>query len=344
MQYNINFLKAIAIIAVVVLHASAAVLINIDITSYLSSWTVANVFDSITRWCVPLFVIISGYLLLDPLKLDEDYSVFYKKRLNKIVLPLIFWSLFFLILSLIRAYIKNGEVDFYKFIIEPILYGEPFYHMWFLFMILGLYLITPFLRIMILKITREKLFVFMIVSYIISMIFFNYMRYYNVNIYFIFEWINYLPYFLTGYFLREASKRYLKLTLIVFILAIVFTVLITQYLSINYEISKQYGMYFYGYLTPNIMLMSVSLSYVLFYYIQNNKIRYYRWVEYLGRESLGVYLIHPLFILGFKLTFGIPSSVMTTFLFIVLVSISSILLSIIVLNVFRQISVLKNII
>lgn len=344
MQYNINFLKAIAIIAVVVLHASATVLINIDITLHLPSWTVANVFDSITRWCVPLFVIISGYLLLDPVKLDEDCKTFYKKRLNKIVIPLIFWSLFFLILSLVRLHIKNSELDIYKDVFDPILYGKPFYHMWFLFMILGLYLITPFLRIMILKITRDKLFVFMIVSYIISMIFFNCMRYYNINIYFIFEWINYLPYFLTGYFLREASKRYLKLTLIVFILAIVFTILITQYLSINYEISKQYGMYFYGYLTPNIVLMSVSLTYVLFYYIQNNKIKFYRWVEYLGRESLGIYLIHPLFILGFNLTFGIPSSVVTTFLFIVLVSISSILLSIIVLNILRKISILQNII
>src|SRR3989304_5868153 len=76
-----------AIFAVVLLHVAYGVVIENDIgTNY---WWFANIFDSSARWCVPVFVMISGALLLDSSK-NEDSLTFYKKRLSRILLPVLF--------------------------------------------------------------------------------------------------------------------------------------------------------------------------------------------------------------------------------------------------------------
>ena len=87
--------KVLAIFAVVILHVASQVLENTSIFGTYN-WWMGNLFDAGTRWSVPVFVMVSGYLLLDPSK-QEDFRTFYKKRANKILIPTIFWSIFYLI-------------------------------------------------------------------------------------------------------------------------------------------------------------------------------------------------------------------------------------------------------
>ena len=69
--------RIVAIFAVVLLHAAAGIVNGTVIGS--EYWWFGNICDSSVRWCVPVLVMISGALLLDPNK-DEDTLTLYKKR------------------------------------------------------------------------------------------------------------------------------------------------------------------------------------------------------------------------------------------------------------------------
>ena len=103
-------------------------------------WWYANIFDSISRWTVTMFIMISGILLLN--KEMHSYKKFIKKRVLKIVIPLIVWSSFYYIY-------KNGfSLDYtsVKNIIKALFEGNIYYHLWFMYTILGIYLVIPILK------------------------------------------------------------------------------------------------------------------------------------------------------------------------------------------------------
>lgn len=96
----INNAKIVAMFAVVIVHVAATFVLNSPIGS--SNWWVGNLYESAARWSVPVFVMLSGALLLHPNK-QESLSVFYKKRLSRILVPLIFWSLFYLLWASLKG-------------------------------------------------------------------------------------------------------------------------------------------------------------------------------------------------------------------------------------------------
>lgn len=95
---------------------------------------------------VPLFVMISGALLLPK---EESIHFFYQKRLNKIVLPWVFWSLIYLLFKLLTGSIQSSTITdlFRNFCI---IFLSDF---WFMPMITGIYIVTPYLRV----VTRSRL-------------------------------------------------------------------------------------------------------------------------------------------------------------------------------------------
>ena len=133
---NLDFLRVFAAFAVVCLHVSVVVVeTNPDIHSHV--WWVGNIADAFSRWCVPIFVMVSGALLLSRSS-DLQPLEFYRRRMGRLFAPLMFWSLFYLLLS---SY-ENGGFD-PNLVANSILQGQPYYHLWYLYMVVGLYLVTP---------------------------------------------------------------------------------------------------------------------------------------------------------------------------------------------------------
>lgn len=132
-EINFDLIRAVAISLVVALHISANAF-----SAFGDYWHMYLIYDSLTRSCVPIFFMISGALLL---KKNEPALVFYKKRLSKILIPLIFWSYIYL---LYRKYYV-GE---YSLSLSPvsILSGPVYYHLWFLYSIVSVYIFIPMLR------------------------------------------------------------------------------------------------------------------------------------------------------------------------------------------------------
>lgn len=76
-------------IAIVLLHVSALVVVSYRSIS-LCDWWAGNLLDSATRWGVPVFIMLSGLLLLDPLKV-ESAGDFFWKRAGRVLVPLLAW-------------------------------------------------------------------------------------------------------------------------------------------------------------------------------------------------------------------------------------------------------------
>ena len=136
-----DVLRAVAILAVVALHSAAPSIGHLPQVGYATWWT-ANLIDSACRWCVPIFVMISGALLLDPER-QESPAEFYRRRLGRIGIPLVVWSVFYLWWS----GLDQGHMLSWHEALTLLLRGTPYYHLYFLFIIAGLYLFTPALRV-----------------------------------------------------------------------------------------------------------------------------------------------------------------------------------------------------
>lgn len=96
---SLDCLRVLACFLVILLHVSAEYVID-NIENYNFQFTVGNFFDSMSRICVPLFVMLSGAFLLENPK-NKDFVNFYKKSIFKIGIPTFVWSLIYVIYSYI---------------------------------------------------------------------------------------------------------------------------------------------------------------------------------------------------------------------------------------------------
>ncbi|HAK29628.1 MAG TPA: acyltransferase, partial [Sphingobacterium sp.] len=102
----ISILRIVAIFLVILIHSSSGYLNSNEFESF--DWSYANWLNSFSRFAVPLFVVISGALLLQK---DESTGQFYRKRLLKIVPPFLFWSIVYLFYYFVR-YIDFDYIGF----------------------------------------------------------------------------------------------------------------------------------------------------------------------------------------------------------------------------------------
>jgi surface polysaccharide O-acyltransferase-like enzyme len=127
-------------VAVVWLHVCADVLLKPDVG--LAEWWTGNIADAASRWCVPMFVMLSGALLLSDRK-PLSPREFYIRRAARLLPALIFWTALYLAYRRLRDHTSLMEL------LKDTVKGEPYFHLWFLYMIVGLYAVTPLLRIVV---------------------------------------------------------------------------------------------------------------------------------------------------------------------------------------------------
>lgn len=136
----LDFLRCLAICLVVILHSIAATLVN-PALYFCTTWHLCMAIDPFDRAGVPLFFMISGYLLLSRSS-TEHVSAFYKHNIPKLVIPLTAWSLVYYAAEVVYGQ-HPVEVDQFlgRFLNQGISY-----HMWFIYTLIGIYLLCPFLK------------------------------------------------------------------------------------------------------------------------------------------------------------------------------------------------------
>lgn len=143
---SLSYLRAVSCIAVIILHAYQASSANAFAIGTISSseMNVAVTIRNLMMWAVPCFVMISGKLLLDP-----DRKLNYKKIFKKYVLRMITTLLVFTVLFEIydTLFEKNAlSFSVLKNSIKNVLTNGSWSHMWYLYLMIAVYIMLPFFR------------------------------------------------------------------------------------------------------------------------------------------------------------------------------------------------------
>ena len=133
----LDALRVLACLAVVAFHVAAPVVaqVPLDLAGY---WWSGNLVAGLLPWGVPVFVMVSGCLLLGNVA-NRDAGSFYRRR-AKLLPPLVAWTAVYLGLRMVGAEQLGARDAFWDLVL-----GEPYYHLWYLYMLPGLYLLTPHL-------------------------------------------------------------------------------------------------------------------------------------------------------------------------------------------------------
>lgn len=135
---RLDLLRILGSFAVVTVHVSAGAVGTVDTSSL--SWWLANFSNGGSRWGNAVIMMVGGAILLG--RASEHAPLqFALGRFARLLPAVLFWSAFFL---LFRAWTEGlppvGEIAI------ELMRGMPYYHLWFLYMMLGMYLAIPLLR------------------------------------------------------------------------------------------------------------------------------------------------------------------------------------------------------
>jgi surface polysaccharide O-acyltransferase-like enzyme len=321
-NFGISILRILATFSVIVIHISGPEVVKFGkILNF--DWHVANFYDSISRYAVPVFFMISGALLLG---LEFELKDFLKNRLGKIVPPFLFWSLFY---SLTNRYFFNTEMFNISKVVKDVFYGSE-YHLWFVYTLIGIYLISPIFQKWIYFSKQNDVKYFLIIWLITLILSIPGVAVYFPKINFTY-FSGFLGYFILGFYLRKYVKSPNWISYLLILIGVVITFFGTYYFSTK---NNKFYECFYEYLSINTLLVSVGV-FLLFIKIEtiNDKIKPI--LSKLNECSFGIFLIHPFIIHIFELQ-GVFTYSINPIIDILLLSLTCFLLSFIVVFIIKK--------
>lgn len=200
-QVYIDELRVIATVFVIGTHtvSTAASMIETGSVAY----RILMIFDFIFHSCNPLFIMISGALLL-PVQ-GETIGAFFRKRFTKVAIPMV---VYYILYVAAREGIIWLRPDHWIPLLKQILTGAPVAapHLWLVYVILWLYVLTPFLRYIVHNIPDSVLNGVMLVVLVVYMLN-TYLQFLGIRSVFGTVVDSYAGTFLLGYFLMKKCKK-----------------------------------------------------------------------------------------------------------------------------------------
>ena len=289
-----DMIRIAAIFAVVMIHSSSA---YISAPVHTLDFFLGNIMESLSRIGVPLFIMLSGALLLNENKEFNFQKM--KQYCIRIFILLYIWSFLFAIFyEILIPLVGNHPISIKEFLYSFI-FGQ--YHQWYLFMIIGLYLITPILKLFIKQENRKYIEWFILLSIVFRFsvpimnllsntltnttdIMANYVNQYSLQ----FADPNLTYFFLGWYFTNCSLSKKQKSTIYV----LGFLALMTTILG-NYLLPTASSVFYSG-VSANTLFYAAALF--LFLYSQEWKNVPTKWVNLLSKMSFGIYLVHPIWL------------------------------------------------
>lgn len=156
---DLYVLRVAATIAVIMIHSTSQTMTQSAFGYYG---------NQLARFSVPMFLILSGFLLFQS-DLNSHFlsrSAFYRKRFDKILLPYVIWTIFY---SLVLHFYFNGLQNLHMVLpdmVRHLFLGNGFTHLYFVIIIIQLYLLYPFIR----KAFQKRPGLFLAASLIVSLL------------------------------------------------------------------------------------------------------------------------------------------------------------------------------
>lgn len=289
----LDLARVFAICCVIITHTTEGVyILNLDaFFSYsLHEGIFAFCMFTIGRLGVPIFFFLSGYLFLDR-KYDTLYTAkFYKKNLLGLVVTTEIWIVLY---NLFNAWFLNESINVIA-VIKNLLFIQPteMSHMWYMPVIIGIYLMIPFISNALLLFDKKILRVILSIGFVYIFLIPELNVLLEVSrdgtlqnlLDFSFLGGSYGFLLLLGYLCKQGFMKKIK-TSTLFIVAITsyFITVWVQYFS--YECGVGYNVWY-----NNASLVLTAL--IIFELFSRLKLKSYAWIRSLSLCSFGIYLIH----------------------------------------------------
>lgn len=249
-----------------------------------------SIFGSMLRPCVPLFVMITGLLLL-PVK--QEIIPFYKKRISRILFPFLIWSVLYNLfpwfsqalggtpelVNRFFAYAANPSPEFssalHDIVLIPFNFSIYTTHMWYIYMLIGLYLYMPVFSAWVEKASDRSKQIFLGLWGIT--LFLPYVQeYLSPNLFGVCSWnafgtfyafAGFNGYLLLGHYLKNGTRlsvgKTIPLAAILFIAGYTMTLLGFQSMTGNPASTEPQIELFFTYCSINVLLMTLALFLVV---------------------------------------------------------------------------------
>ncbi|WP_348788250.1 acyltransferase [Leifsonia sp. NPDC080035] len=206
----LDVLRVTAILGVVAIHVFAAIVTNGAIRGS-GTWWAATILDIGNVWVVPVFVMVSGALLLSPRQHAAGPAAFYRKRLLRLGPAFVFWQVFYLVV--VRVLVQHQHLSITQ-TAGLVLDAKAYTHLYFLWLIVGLYVVAPVLAAFLNNGGDRRAYafagtvlVFTVVVVGLSGLATAYGDPHPIVLNALTQWIPYVGYFLAGWALRKLVLR-----------------------------------------------------------------------------------------------------------------------------------------
>ncbi|WP_164966339.1 acyltransferase [Companilactobacillus metriopterae] len=288
-----DILKILAMSGVIMAHAGSN---QWSHPSFITNWMLANTFISISLPSVPIFLMVSGALILNSPR-TKSLTYLFLKRIPRLVIPFLIWSIATLWTTMQIDH-HFGVTDFWHsfwlILTKPV---TPAY--WFVYPLIAFYLISPFLKAAIDNISMKTLdyilwlwlIIFILIPFFSSSLPKDISKYFHIYTF----GSPLLGYFLLGYRLSKLKNTYfqgnshLVISLMLMVLIVYENFFKFLYPELNFAtVSVEQD--------PLVLLASMEI----FLYFQSLEDSYPNWMRSTGKLvaplSYGIYLIHGIVI------------------------------------------------
>ncbi|KJY81640.1 membrane protein [Vibrio galatheae] len=287
-----DLLRCVAAVAVIAIHVLAPYRHELG-TIPVMEWATAVGVNSVTRWAVPVFILITGALMLsDKRPFDAKYYV--KRRLGKVLLPFIIWSLFYAFLSGWSASGFDGALSLQ--VLAGSLSHETYYHLGFFYYFIPLYFVIPFFQLVVKQYGDSALYAFVAIWLATTLLYL--LRIDGPWSHELWLYSGYLP---LGYLLYQRvplTRVYVSVFAVLGLAAL----FITGYMVITHSLAAhEYTVgRWLSYKTLNVVLAASMIFMLCRYFGEGLSDSSNQVIGFISQHSLGIYILHPIFLWPMK--------------------------------------------
>ena len=336
----LDYLRVFATFGVIIIHVSAQNWYTADVRTV--NWQIFNVYDSLVRWPVPVFVMISGAVFLGR---EWNIRTIFSRHILRLTTAFLFWGLIYALFK------EAGIVN----VLRNVAAGPP--HMWFVPMIIGLYIGIPIFQKITesQKVTKYFLAVSVVFFFVLPQVrnMFEDLRLEIGAFQGIYHSLvgtvsqvkgsliaGYACYFVAGFYLSKAEFGKKTRTVIYWLGAMGF--LSTIFLDAFYSIRRDAPMeYYYSSFTVNVLLESIAVFVWFRYHVQDRE-KWNRIAKRLANYSFGAYLVHVLVLDQLNYRLGLNTLSFLPILSVPVIGLTVFAISYAISGLVNQIPVLKR--
>lgn len=280
------------------------------------------IYGSVLRPCVPLFVMITGALLL-PVR--GDASTFYKKRIPRVFYPFLIWSVLYNLFPWITGLLGlNPQIilDFFPYAGEEVMQQSfsvsleyilmiPFnfsilaVHMWYIYLLIGLYLYLPVFSAWVEKASERAKLMFLLAWGVTLLLPYYYQFVSNYlwgtcswnSFGMLYAFAGFNGYLLLGHYLKNLEwslKKTLAIGIPMFAVGYAVTFLGFRHITALPEYTDEMLELFFTYCSLNVVMMTIPV-FMLAKKVKVNSERMKKALANLTVCGFGIYMIHYFF-------------------------------------------------